>query len=279
MTDEEAGMLDAIAREPLERSGDPLHEQLRRRVSEAIAADALAPGTPLPTEQELQDAFGVSRSVVRQALASLAAAGSIERRRGRGSVVAARRTLHRSAERAGGLLQHVAAQGGSLRTRVLSLAPRTVAGDVAAELGVADAWALSRVRSIDDDPVVVGETLFSRARFPQPSVDALTDASLLDWMRQQGADPVGGPRRLRAAPADADVAALLGVAIGAPLLLLEGVTEDATGVVLERFSLWHAPDTVFDVDARVRAGSRDEALADIRAQLSALQGAVARLDA
>lgn len=271
-------MLEQLARTPLDRGGEPLHEQLRRRVATAIASGALEAGASLPTEQELQDALGVSRSVVRQALAALAASGAIERRRGRGSVVATRRILHRSAERAGGLLQHVEEQGASLRTRVLALEPRTLDGDLRAELGATDAWALDRIRSVDGSPAVAGETLFPRERFPHPTVDALTDASLLDWMRAQGAEPVGGRRRLRAAPADARVAALLDVAPGTPLLLLEGVTEDASGAVLERFSLWHAPDTVFDVAARVRTDERDAAVADIRERLAALQGAVARLD-
>jgi GntR family transcriptional repressor for pyruvate dehydrogenase complex len=53
-----------------------------------IEAGELAPGQRLPTEQEIVAATGVSRTVVREALASLRARGLIKTRQGLGAFVA-----------------------------------------------------------------------------------------------------------------------------------------------------------------------------------------------
>jgi GntR family transcriptional regulator, transcriptional repressor for pyruvate dehydrogenase complex len=59
-----------------------------RRIAADIAAGRLLPGTRLPTEQELMAAMGVSRTVIREAVATLRAEGLIATRQGIGSFVA-----------------------------------------------------------------------------------------------------------------------------------------------------------------------------------------------
>ena len=65
------------------RRADRVHASLRRQIEEGV----WLPGARLPTESELCQQFGVSRPVVREALARLKNAGWIETRRGSGSVV------------------------------------------------------------------------------------------------------------------------------------------------------------------------------------------------
>ena len=88
----------------LERGDGPLYVQIRDAIRQQIDGQSLPPGAPLPTEDELQATYGVSRSVVRQALGQLADWGLIVRQRGRGSVVAPHREHHRRANQAGGCL-------------------------------------------------------------------------------------------------------------------------------------------------------------------------------
>lgn len=63
--------------------------ELISRLTEEIVAGKLAPRTRLPTEQALMVAFGVSRTVVREAIAALRAEGLVETRQGSGAFVAA----------------------------------------------------------------------------------------------------------------------------------------------------------------------------------------------
>ena len=62
--------------------------EIGQRIAEDIATGRLMPGTRLPTEQEMMDAMGVSRTVIREAVASLRAEGLISTRQGIGSFVA-----------------------------------------------------------------------------------------------------------------------------------------------------------------------------------------------
>ena len=73
--------LNRIAR-PL-RLSEEVSSDLQRRISRG----ALRPGDRLPTEKALGEAFGVSRAVVREAIARLKADGLIETRQGSGAFV------------------------------------------------------------------------------------------------------------------------------------------------------------------------------------------------
>jgi len=62
--------------------------EIGRRIAADITSGRLAPGARLPTEQKLMSAMGVSRTVVREAVATLRAEGLITTRQGIGSFVA-----------------------------------------------------------------------------------------------------------------------------------------------------------------------------------------------
>jgi len=64
-----------------------LKDELISRLADEIKSGSLKPNQKLPTEQEMIAAFGVSRTVVREALAALRAEGLIETRQGAGAFV------------------------------------------------------------------------------------------------------------------------------------------------------------------------------------------------
>jgi GntR family transcriptional repressor for pyruvate dehydrogenase complex len=65
-----------------------LSDRVAESITEAIVSGRLSPGQPLQPERELADNFGVSRTVIREAVRSLAAQGLVEARSGRGMQVA-----------------------------------------------------------------------------------------------------------------------------------------------------------------------------------------------
>ncbi len=233
----------------------PLHSQLASALRGRIEDRRLQPGESLPSEAQLQAHFGISRSVVRQALSALTAEGLIHRSRGRGSVVAPTRQHHRLAHRAAGLSSQVSASGSEVRTEVLSLGPDQKCPHFA-QLGEGT-LGLERLRSIDGVP-----TAYIRTWLPQPfgaglNAEQLTDASLHQILEDtHGIHLTGGRREVRAVAADDNLAQLLNTPKGAPLLLLEGTTTDSEGIVVEAFSTWHRGDLIaFALDVEDGAGT------------------------
>jgi GntR family transcriptional regulator, transcriptional repressor for pyruvate dehydrogenase complex len=76
------GLFKEVAREPT------LSDQVAATISEAIVSGKLQPEERLESERELGDRFGVSRTVIREAVRSLVAFGLIESRPGHGMLVA-----------------------------------------------------------------------------------------------------------------------------------------------------------------------------------------------
>ena len=64
-----------------------LSEHVVSALREQVLGGAFAPGHKLPTENRLTETFGVSRTVVREAIATLAADGLVESRQGAGVFV------------------------------------------------------------------------------------------------------------------------------------------------------------------------------------------------
>ncbi|CAG2152203.1 HTH-type transcriptional regulator LutR [Cupriavidus yeoncheonensis] len=75
---------------PLRRRGRTLAEEVVSGLTERISQGQLKPGDKLPTESEVMASFGVSRTVVREALSRLQASGLVETRHGIGTFVLAR---------------------------------------------------------------------------------------------------------------------------------------------------------------------------------------------
>jgi len=235
----------------IDRDGDvPLHAQIAQWLRNDIRDRGLDPGTVLPSEAQLGERFGVARSVVRQALASLVNEGIILRHPGRAPTVAPAREHHRLVQRSTGMFDQFAKTGVKLRTRVLALGPQKAPAAVAAFFGTKDLVLLERVRYVDDAPLALVHTWLPAELGAVLDVADLTDASL-HGLLQRRADvrPGKGRNHIKAVAATAAHAAQLGVAPGSPLLLLEGLGRDQHDRPMEYFFTWHRSEhLVFDVD-------------------------------
>jgi GntR family transcriptional regulator len=113
----------------------PLYYQLQELVKEGIESGVWAPGDQLPSEPVLARELGVSRVVVRQALAILEDDRQIVRIRGRGTFVAPPKLEHR----AGGLSRLLLApRDRHVEIQVLDKSLAAVEGSIRKSLGGAD---------------------------------------------------------------------------------------------------------------------------------------------
>jgi GntR family transcriptional regulator len=225
-------------------SGVALHAQLTAILAEEIQNGRYPTGSNLPSEFDLQSAYGVARSVVRQALAGLTSMGLIERVKGSGSRVTTTTRYHRLAQSRMGLADQLAVVGATTTTSVVTFRRLE---ELAEEFDTdaTGSLLLERLRAVDGQPIA-----FIRTRLPLPlcdnlTPDELTNASLHSVMqRRYGTTFSGGTRQVRALAATEEIATLLEVAPGAPVLLLEGVTVDDDGHVVEKFATWHRADLI-----------------------------------
>src|SRR3984893_3118347 len=70
------------------RPARQLFHEIAERIAAEIISAKLSPGARLPTEQQMATAMGVSRTVVREAVAALRADGLVTTRQGLGAFVA-----------------------------------------------------------------------------------------------------------------------------------------------------------------------------------------------
>lgn len=138
--------LDALGGE----APTPLYFQLYTLLKNRILDGSIAHGTQLPTEQQLAEAFGVSRITAKRAMDELAAQELVERRRGRGTHVIHHYESKPVLAPLTGMLEHLTSMGRNTRVKVVELGYKIPPGDICAELGLnagEKAWRLLRVRS------------------------------------------------------------------------------------------------------------------------------------
>jgi GntR family transcriptional regulator len=218
------------------RTVKPDWVQIEEQLAGRIESGALAPGERLPPERHLAVALGVSRMTVRQALAALAARGLVERGVGRGTFVRSTVQVEHDLNRVVGFTEQAQRQGRAAGARVLAVSELAAPAHVARALELAaDApvLRLERVRSSDGVPVVLEDSWLPAELFPDLLGRPLT-GSLYELMRDgYELAPVGAVEKLEPVVARRHEAAVLEVAEGVPLMLVQRTAYAAGGVPVE----------------------------------------------
>ncbi len=239
----------------------PLYYQAKQWFSSRILSGQIAPGTRLPGELELCQRMGVSRGVVRQALAELCYEGLVERQPGRGSFVSRPKTAEGLISGLGGLADDAASRGQVVRSKVLALHERPCTEAVASKLGIAPGEPvveLERLRTLDGEPHVLVMTYLPAAMVPGlAGRDFSGTASLYRALREDyGLPIVSSLRRVEAATAGGREARLLAVDPGSPLLVLRSTSYTTGRRALEHFVAFHRGDhSAFEVELYGPAGT------------------------
>ena len=227
-------------------SKEPLWQQLVAVLRDAIETGALAPDQALPSENDLIDRYGVSRTVVREALAELVRRGQIYKIRAKGSFVSPpRRDLSFIGSNAGSS-EDLAGSGRTVITRVLSLDEGEADEREAAALRLPEGTPvirMRRLRTVDGTPWLLVRTTLPLDRFSGLLKAHLENRSLYDHLRRTyGIAPAGADRWLKAIIPSAEEAALLELPAGAPALDIESVAWDEDGTPFEYYHALHRSD-------------------------------------
>jgi GntR family transcriptional regulator len=205
----------------------PLYAQVRARLIEAIAAGEWRPGEAIPSEADLARAFGVAIGTIRKAVDALVAERALVRRQGRGTFV----TAHEGSRLLFHFFHIVAGDGRKVVPQVSTVGFERdrATRETAAALAIAPHDKVIRIRNVLSlegrarivDDITLPAELF--AGLTEKVFVARNNTIYNLYQSRFGINVLRTDERLRAVLADEGLAALIGVAPGAPLLEIRRV--------------------------------------------------------
>ena len=214
----------------------PLHYQLKQHLLEKIESGDWKPDDLIPSEQELQDAFGLSRTTVRQALSDLVYEGLLIRERGRGTFVSPPKMTHNPEERKG-LTEFMTEQGIKPGWKVIETGFVEANKEVAEKLQVAHksrVYRIRRLRLAEDKPIGT-HTVF----LPESISSQINEAGLLEGGSLNYISHIPqminshAARFIEAVAASEQDVKLLQLSLGSPVLTIQRLVVSASGEPIE----------------------------------------------
>jgi GntR family transcriptional regulator len=234
-----------ITMQPLERNGSiPLVYQLGEAIRDKIVRGEYALDKPIPTEDQLQKLYGVSRTTVRLALAKLVNEGYIRRQQGKGTYVNPRglvtevgpKRLSRDMFGIKNTTQIIQSAGMKVTTRVLHFERVLPREAVAEKLGINEkdpVLHFERIRYADDKPLVMEKSWIPTAQCPDLKREDVEGSLYSALFKKYHYRIAAAHQSLRAILASDLDARILDLQVGEPVMLVHGVSYLADGRAIE----------------------------------------------
>ena len=223
---------------------ESLYVQLADALAREIASGKYAAFDRLPSEQALMDLHGVSRVTVRQAIALLHSRGLIEVKQGKGTFVAGSLVRH-GLDNLTGFYDALVAQGLRPSTQLLEFriatpsdrASTVFAGDARRSIAMRRLYRLhSQAFAVVDAIIAAESTAVSREQMATHTIYQL----LRDVLGEQVAKADIG---IRAQAVGKRIGALLRLAPGRPVLVMERTSTGRSELPLEHSRFYIVPET------------------------------------
>ncbi len=228
-----------------ERLRTPLYHQIYLVLRDEILNGHYGKDAVVPSEQELTRIFGVSRITAKRALDELALAGLVVRERGRGTRVRFAPPSPPVRSSVEGLMENLMAMGLATDVEVVSLGYEAASTDVAEALGCAPGTTVQhavRVRRLEGEPFSHLTTYVPEELGRSYARDDLASTPLLALLERCGVVVSSAEQTLTAVLADAQIAPLLNVEVGSPLLRIARVVYDQDARAVEYIIGRYRPD-------------------------------------
>jgi len=231
----------------------PYHYQLRELLRDELAAGSWEVGALFPSERELCDTFGLSRTTVREAITALVDEGWLYRERGRGTFVARPKIVESWLDAPDGFTDSMIQSGYQIETEVLKLAVMQPPPKAARELRIGSSEPvilLERRRSVLGELLLLVTSYLPEKLCPSLVGEDFAKWSLYQVLREKyDMNIKNATRFMEAVPANEMEAELLDVEPGAPLMLIESTAYLEDGTPIEFFKARHRGDrTRFEIN-------------------------------
>jgi GntR family transcriptional regulator len=206
----------------------PLYLQIKALITQRLISGEWGPGAVIPSEMELAARFGVSQGTVRKAIDELAAENIMVRRQGKGTYVA----THSEDAVKLRFLRLVAADGSKklLDNKLLSCERSKASADIARMLDIRAGSAVIEIKRLllfSSKPQILDCIILPTVSFKGVTaerIEAFNGSMYRMYETQLGIHMVRAEERLTAVGADAEIAAVLNLRPGTPLLSIERVS-------------------------------------------------------
>jgi GntR family transcriptional regulator len=224
----------------------PFYFQLARLLQEEISTRRWAPGTQIASEPALGEHFGVSRSVIRQALDRLEREGLVQRLKGRGTfVVGPSNDSWRLQSSEGFFHEEVDRLGHLVTSKILRAEEGRLPRWATAALGLPDGIdgvTIERLRFVDGK-IALYTVNHAPAELASTVLALRAEDSLYERIEQEhGLSVHSGRRVVEAVAAEARLARLLEVPRATPLVFIESVSWDEQMHPFDCYQTWLRTD-------------------------------------
>ncbi len=215
--------------------GVPIYIQIRESLRAEITRGELKRGEQLPSENELAAKYNVSRMTIRQSIEDLVDEGLLYRRHGVGTFVAFPR-LQRDHTRLTSFFDKAESEGVKVQVRLLALELIPAAPKVAEALDIPVGSQVIRVKTLryaDGEPITVHDAHVPHKLFPRLVDENLEAQHLWTVFEKNGYRVRRAIQRLEAREASEEVAHLMNIKEGAPVLFKERTVYADDGTPIE----------------------------------------------
>ena len=224
----------------------PYYYQLIEIIRDQIREGIWTSGEKIPSELELCESYGVSRTVVRQALRELETDDIIVRRKGKGTYVARPKIHEGLIQKLTGFYQDMVERGLKPETQVLhqQIMPATpkIAGYLNVQVGT-EIIDIHRLRFIQGEPIQLVTTYIPLHIAPNLINTDLSNISLYEYLETEYNIKIyRGIRYIEAVLANEEEAKLLNIEECDPLIMLDSVSFTETGLAIEYYHALHRGD-------------------------------------
>jgi GntR family transcriptional regulator len=227
---------------PAEGLRERTYLKVKGYILERIAQ--LPPGASIPAERNLAARYQTSRTTVRKAVAELVAEGRLVRRQGLRTYVAEPKVAWPLM--VSGFSEYAESEGLRARTTFLSAEHVSASSELAERLGIrrgAEALSIELLRFVNDTSMALESIYVSASRFPGLGAAVARTGSVYEVLRDAyGVRVANAVETIETVPASPREAALLGIEIGTPMLLVSQLIHAAEGEPVEWVRTWYRGD-------------------------------------
>lgn len=238
----------------------PYYFQLKELLVNEIKKEKLKLEQQIPSEFKLCEQYGVSRTVVRQAISSLVQEGYLNREKGKGTFVTRPKITENLFQNLTGSYEDMLARGIKLITKVLEQSKLEADNEISKKLKLKPGEPVikvKRLRFIKNKPFALSTTYLPYKICPSLLKENLSKQSLYSILEEKYKLKIAhGHRSLEAVSSDKNTAVLLGVKVGTPLMLLNSISYLEDDRPIEYYSALHRGDRSKFIVSLIRVRNR-----------------------